>query len=243
MDPKFYQHYFELERDNWWFRVRRNILKDLLEKYTHPKAKIFDFGCGSGYTVNVLQKWGYDARGGDASPEAIAHGIHQGIKGIVPLENQKVPLPENSFDVVLTLDVIEHIKDESSIVEELKRLVAPGGKIIAFVPAYQWLWGVQDEVAHHYRRYTATSFAKLFGNNSNLEILRITYFNTFLFPPIAAVRLINRFLKPKNRNSDFDIQAGVLSPILYMIFNVESFLMRYLNFPFGVSIMIVAQKK
>ena len=88
--------------------------------------------------------------------------------------------------------------------------------MIITVPAYMWMWGIQDEVAHHFRRYTMSSILKLIKSFSGLSVLRKTYFNTFLFSPVATVRLVSKALNLKSRESDFDINNGFLNKILYM---------------------------
>ncbi len=245
MEKSFYKTYFEAEKNHWWFKVRRNIVLSLIEKYKIPKtAKIFDFGCGSGCTVGYLQKLGYDASGSDVSAEAIEFGLSRGIPDLSIAQRGEISPPEGGFDLILALDVIEHIQDDSGSIRIIeKALKTSGGKAIITVPAYQWLWGVQDDVAHHYRRYTAGSLAKVLNKNKNLEILRETYFNTFLFPPIAIVRVLSQWFNLKERESDFDINNQLLNNILYFIFNFERIILKHINFYFGVSILAIVRKK
>lgn len=243
MEQNFYNTYFELEKDNWWFKVRRNIIFWFLEKYNIGKNnKILDYGCGSGFLVGQLQNQGYDAHGVDISKEAIDFGISRGVKNLSPENGVNINFASNYFDVILAMDVIEHIKDDRLVLRELERLLKFGGYLIITVPAYQWMWGVQDEVAHHFRRYTIGSISKLVKNFPELPIVRKTYFNTFLFPPAALVRLVSRWFNIKNRESDFDINNNFFNSVFYLIFNTEAKLLKWLNFPFGVSILMVLRK-
>ncbi len=243
MDPNFYKSYFEMEDKHWWFRVRRNIVFSLINEHRLPEqAKIFDFGCGSGYLVRCLQNLRYNASGQDVSAEAIEFGRGRGIKNLQVAHGPEIGLLEGSFDLALVLDVIEHIKDDYEAIRRLEEVLKPGGMAILTVPAYQWLWGVQDDVSHHFRRYNIGQLTNLIKNNSGLNIVRKTYFNTFLFPPIAGLRLISRLFKFKSRESDFDINNRLMNRVLYQIFNLESRVLNYINFPFGTSILIVVQK-
>lgn len=245
MEKDFYKTYFELEKDNWWFRVRRNIIFGFFKEYNLGKEnKILDYGCGSGFLVGQFQDKGYDAYGVDTSKEAVDFGTNKGIRSLFQQNGINVNFTDNYFDVILAMDVIEHIEDDQLAVKELERLLKPGGYLIITVPAYQWLWGVQDEVAHHYRRYTKKSVLALVRNSgANLSVVRNTYFNTFLFGPVAVVRLLSRMFSLKSRESDFDLSSSSLNKILYGIFNLEAKLLKVTNFPFGVSILLVLKNE
>ena len=245
MDRSFYKTYFEVEKNHWWFRVRRNIIFSLLKKYGISKeARIFDFGCGSGYTTGFLQKLGFDVSGADISEEAIEFGKSRGIKNLITASKEgELEFPEGSFDCVLTLDVLEHIKDDVGAIKSIEKSLKPGGIAIITVPAYMWLWGVQDEVSNHYRRYNMKNLLKVINESSNFKIIKKSYFNTFLFPAIAFMRLISKIFGLKERESDFDINNKFLNNLFYLIFNLESKFLKFINFPFGVSILLVLKKK
>lgn len=243
MEKSYYKDYFRLEKNNWLFRVRRNLIYSLFEEYNIKSGmRVLDYGCGSGFIVGQLQTRGYDAWGTDISREAIEYGTSQGIKNLHSTDGIEVDFPDGSFDLILAMDVVEHIDDDKLVVEELKRLLRPGGRLIITVPAYQWMWGVQDEVSHHFRRYSMKSITQLVTNSSNLSILRKTYFNTFLFPAVALVRLASKWLNIKNRESDFDISDNFLNPVFYFIFNTEIKILKWSYYPFGVSILLILEK-
>lgn len=246
METNFYRDYFKLEKDNWWFKVRRNIVFSLFEKYlkvSPEKTRILDFGCGSGFLMGELQKRGYDASGVDTSAEAIDYGTRRGIRNLKIQQGDKIDFPDGRFDLVLALDVLEHIKNDIRAIQEIERVLKPGGWVIITVPAYMFLWGIQDEVSHHFRRYTRSALVTKIKSNSNLKIIKQSYFNTLLFPPIALIRLINRLLPKPKRESDFEIGSGFINSVFYCIFNLESSLLKYFNFPFGVSILLVLEKE
>lgn len=243
MRRDFYKTYFNLEKDNWWFRVRRNVIQGLLKKYAiNTDDKVLDYGCGSGFLVEQLQNQGHDAYGVDTSKEAIDFGVTKGIRNLFQQNGIKVNFPDNYFDVILAMDVIEHIEDDRSAIEEFERLLKPEGHLIITVPAYQWLWGVQDEVAHHFRRYTMSGLTDTINRSSNLKIVRKTYFNTFLFLPIAVVRILSKWFNLKERESDFDINSRFSNNIFYFIFNLEAYFLKFFSFSFGVSILLVLKK-
>lgn len=245
MDRSFYKNYFEVEKNHWLMKIRRSIVLDVLKKYgCKPKeTKILDFGCGSGYFVARLAERGYQSFGLDISAEAIEFGQRQGVKNIEVIDSHKINHPDDFFDAVILLDVVEHLEDESWAIKEVERVLVPGGVAVIMVPAFMFLWGVQDEVAHHYRRYTMPKLLEMTKKSSNLSVVQKTYFNTFLFAPIALVRLFSRWFNVKNRESDFDINNPILNKILFWIFNFERFLLHRFRFPFGVSILAVFKKE
>ena len=244
MEKNYYKDYFRLEKNNWLFRVRRNLIYSIFKEYNiNSGMRILDYGCGSGFIVGQLQARGYDVHGTDISGEAIEYGTSQGIRNLQTTSGIQVDFPDESFDLILAMDVVEHINEDNLVIKELERLLRPNGRIIITVPAYQWMWGVQDEVSHHFRRYSMNSITKLLSNFSNLSILRKTYFNTFLFPAVALVRLISKWFNIKNRESDFDISDNFLNPIFYFIFNTEIKILKWVRYPFGVSILIILEKK
>lgn len=246
MDRSFYKTYFEIEKSHWWFKTRRNIILSLLKKYSDDskgKTKLLDIGCGSGYLVRQLEELGFESYGLDVWPEAIEFGQKHEVKNLSVIRDDVINFPDNHFDFALALDLLEHLEDEINLIKEIQRTLKPHGLVIITVPAFQFLWGVQDEVSHHYRRYRLPHLVGLIKSSGNFEIIRKTYFNTFLFPPITLARLASQRFKIKNRESDFNINNRFLNKIFHSIFGLEAKFLSYLNFPFGVSCLVVARKK
>jgi len=242
MERNFYKNYFEIERNHWLMVGRRKIILDILKRDIAKPielTRILDFGCGSGFFISELSKIGYEAYGLDISAEAIQFGKRQGIDNLLVMDSHKIDYPDNYFDCVLLMDVIEHFEDESWALKEVERVLAPNGIAIVMTPAYKFLWGVQDEVSHHYRRYTMLELTRKIKDSTDLRILDKTYFNTLLFLPIAIIRLISRLFGIKKRVSDFDINNAFLNKTMSAIFTLERSLMKRVKFPFGVSILMI----
>lgn len=245
MERSFYKNYFQVEKNHWLMKGRREIVEDILASlnYKPNVTKILDFGCGSGYFVSKLAKQGYKSFGIDISSEAIQYGQRQDIYNIEVLDAHRLNFPNNHFQVVLMLDVLSHFEDETWALKEIQRVLVPGGVAIIMVPAFQFLWGIHDEIAHHFRRYTMPQLLERVRHASKLSIVRKTYFNTFLFLPIASVRLLTRWLKIRNRESDFEINNSFTDAIFSKIFSLECRLLQKINFSFGVSILLVLNKQ
>lgn len=246
MDLLPYKKYQEIESTHWWFVGRRKIIFDFLQRRSGTQKtplKIFDFGCNTGFLVGELQKKGYDVSGVDISETAIDYGQSQGVKNIAVYnpENfkpEKDMFPEVKFDVIFALDVIEHIENDSMALSLLKNKLNPQGCIVLMVPAFMFLWGFQDEVAHHFRRYT-TKTLKEVCIQSGFTIERMTYFNVFLFFPVVVAQMWRKMIPSKKEGSDFDVHNPMINKIFTWIFCCEAFLLRYVKFPFGVSLFAV----
>lgn len=235
-----YSNLYNWEISHWWYRVRREIVKNIFEKYFQKNdLKIFDVGCGTGALMKELKFYG-EVYGLDFSDKAIEFCRQRGEKNLILGSINKIPFEDNFFDVVISLDVLEHVEDDIGAISEIKRVLKKGGISIVFVPAFMFLWSKTDELSCHLRRYTLLNLKKKISGEG-LFILRSSYFNTFLFLPIFMVRLLVRLFKIKI-NNEIDMGSKFMNGVFYKIFHIESILLRYINFPFGVSIMVISKK-
>jgi len=244
MQKDFYTTYFEVEQSHWLMRGRRAIARDtLVRSGVRRGARVLDFGCGSGLVVASLEQAGYDSHGVDFSREAIDFGVEKGVRNLHVIAGEKLPFADSSFDAVVCMDVLEHLRDEQPALAEMRRVLKPGGVLVVMVPAYGWLWGRQDETAHHYRRYTLGRLGEVVRHGTLMPLEKRSYFNTLLFPLVALVRVGSWiFGFGARRESDFDLNHPILNMLFGAVFLLERALLRYLNLPFGVSILIVARK-
>lgn len=238
----YYDAYARVETEHWWFRVRREMIHNLIGKYTKSKdLTILDMGCGTGALLKELSRYGR-ASGVDFSDRAVEFCKSRGIADVQQARAESLPFPDKVFDVVLALDVIEHIEDDKAALKELERVTKTGGIIIIFVPAFMFLWGITDEASNHFRRYTKQELIRKV-EDTGAEVVRASYFNTFLFLPILLVRWGSRFMpKAKRPEHEVSLPSGIMNKIFYSIFKLESMIFRYSNFPFGVSLAVIAKK-
>ena len=246
MDESFAKQYHELEENHWWFRGRRKILQSLLEPIGwEPQMRVLEIGIGSGANLYSLYPEQIDLYGIEPFEENLKLAQNRGPVPVVLGTAEQLPseLDGLRFDVIAMFDVLEHIEDDRSALESLRGRLVPGGKLALTVPAFQWMWGQQDEVSHHHRRYTLSGLKQKL-DECGFEISDSTYFNTLLFPPIALWRILNR-LRPAGEGAsetDFKYSIGFLDRLLFRVFSLESSILKKIRFPFGVSIFVLAQR-
>jgi SAM-dependent methyltransferase len=245
MEKEIYKQIHRIEETHWWYVARRKIIFDwinmLLVRYKDPR--ILDVGCGTGYNLNLLKNIGCSEPVGlDISLDALNYCHSRNLTQLICGDSVYLPFKHGSFDVILALDLIEHLDDDLRALSEFHRLLSVNGKLVLFTPAFNFLWGKQDEVGHHRRRYTTSDLNNKISN-IGLSIIKISYTNTFLFPLIFGGRLVLRFfpLKPK-LISENDLSPQWANGTLTAIFQAEKGFLRRINFPFGVSILCIAEK-
>lgn len=183
------------------------------------------------------------AYGVDVDHEAVGYCLERGLEVVVQAAGEHLPFPDESVDVATMLDVLEHIADERATLAEVTRVIRPGGHLVVSVPAYRFLWGAQDDVSMHQRRYSAGLLRQRI-EAAGLVVRRLTFFNTLLFAPIAGIRLTRRLIPAlRSEKSDFNFPSpGPLNRTLTRVFGLESGLVARTNLPFGVSILCLAQR-
>ena len=249
MKSDFYEEYFHHENTHWWFRWRFDLIGDVVASLTNGKSdvKILDAGCGTGQMTKLLEGYG-DAVGLDLAPEAINYAKIRGVKNLVQGSITEPPFEPGSFDLVVSLDVIEHVDNDMQILAGLRDIVRPGGHLVVTVPAFQSLWSEHDEINHHKRRYRVPQLRHLV-QEAGFEVTRITYCNTALYLPVLALRkgksLLRRFRDTSatpDPESDLVFYPRLVNEALYRVMRLENRIMRGRNLPFGVSILVVAQR-
>ncbi len=243
MQHHTYSIMYRVEESHWWFVGRRRILSSFVERIVksldQTQPRILDVGCGTGANLEMLSRFG-SAEGVDVSAEALEFCEARGLRNVRQGEAEHLPYEDSSFDLVTGLDVVEHLDDDLAGLKEMRRALRPDGRALLFVPAFMFLWGVQDDISNHRRRYTLAGLKDVVSR-AGFEVERATYANITFFLPILVGRLLMRLTgyRPASENN---LTVGFLNGVLGSIFGVEAPLLRYLNFPFGVSIICVARR-
>jgi len=241
MNLDLYERMFSYEEGNWWYKGRRELITDMIRR-VHPASskaalRILDVGCGTGLNSKSFERFGH-VSGLDMSEEALKFCKLRGRTDLIRGSADSLPVKDGTIDIVCALDVLEHIEDDFSAMQELNRVLKPGGFLVLTVPAFMFLWSSHDEVLHHKRRYTRKNLLQNL-KISGFTINKSTYWNFFLFPAVASIRLIR---KKKSATVVRDDIAD-LHNFLIIILALENKLIRLgISFPVGVSIFCICKK-
>lgn len=239
MDRVVYDRMAAHDSTHWWYRARRDILRDYLTRYgaLPADARILEIGCGTGHNLPMLSRFGtVEAIEIDPAARAIASQRLGRPVGDAPLP--ELPgVARGAYDLVAVLDVVEHIADDVAALTAMRTLLRSGGKILIAVPAHQWLWSAHDVVNHHHRRYSkATLRAAIVA--AGLRPVKLRWFNSLLFPLAATARIVGR-LRGKD-DSDDSPPAKPLNALFERVFRLERHLVGRVPMTPGVSLVTLA---
>ena len=242
MHEALYPQMRELEDRHWWFTGRRRIVADVIRRLDLPaRARILDAGCGTGGNLPMLANFG-DVTGAEFDAEAadLAHarGVCEVVRAGLPDE---MPFAPRQFQLISLLDVLEHIDDDCASLQTLADLLTPGGHLLITVPAFPFLWGPHDETHHHKRRYHAAGLHTQIAE-AGLNVQWLSYYNSSLFPAVAAVRLLHRLLPAGEVGGELALPPASINAMLESLFAAERHLLGRVGLPFGVSLIAVARK-
>lgn len=242
MDAATYAVEAEIEKTHWWFVGRRRLFaREIARLNLRPDAKILDIGTSTGTNLRMLRELGFtNVTGLDASDEAIRFCREKGLGFVQKGDVTALPFADASFDLVLATDIIEHVDDDAQALKEIRRVARPGGFVLITVPAFRSLWGTQDDVAHHKRRYRKPELTGRIAQ-AGLSAQRVYHFNFLLFVPIWLARQIIRMARI-SLASENDVNAPGLNGVLTAVFEVDCRLSAVIRPPFGVSILTLAER-
>ena len=237
---------YDIESTYWWFRGKHFLIEMFLSDHLDDDRsnKTLDIGAGTGSTLELLRRYG-TAYGVEFSTVAIHLLKQRGLNSLVQSDaEESIPFKNDTFSTVTCLDVLEHLENDSGLLTEMVRVCKPGGIILVTVPAMPFLWSRHDKALHHKRRYTEKQLLNRIAP-LNCTVKRSSYYNAFLFLPIALVRTFKSFMTTGERKAESDFFMPLpkwLNGMLHFLFVAELKCLRIVSIPFGLSIVTVIQK-
>jgi len=239
MDPAYVAVHMEEDRSHWWFRGRLAVILATLRRALPPRrVRLLELGCGTGNVLAALSQFG-EAVGMEAHGDLIAAARAAGLDVRAGHLPDDLGVPPGWAEVVLLLDVIEHVDDDVATLSAARAGVGEGGLLVVTVPAYRWLWSGHDEILGHRRRYTAAEL-RAAVERAGFRVVRVSYFNTLLFPLLVAVRTWKRLRG--DRGHDLRRPAAPLNWLLERIFAFERHLVARVPLPFGASLLLIGRR-
>ncbi len=228
------------EAHHWWFVGRRVLFSQIIERLGLSRnAAVLDVGTSTGTNLRMLRAMGFvDVTGLDQSEEAIRFCAEKGLGRVQRGDVCSLPFSDNSFDLVLATDVLEHVSADTVAMAEVRRVVRPQGYVLLTVPTFPLLWGLQDNVAHHLRRYRLRELLEKL-KAAGLQPRNYFYFNYLLFVPILVARQLIRLLRIRV-SSEGELNPTWLNHLLLAVFMIDIKTAGWLRPPFGVSGLVVA---
>lgn len=229
----------DAERNHWWFNGRRSIIEYVFwNKNNNKKTKVLSVGSSTGAELEHISRFA-SVVGIDIDKHAVEYCKQRNLN-VIHDDILSSNLPSESFDIVVAMDVLEHIEDDKNALRIMCQLLKPGGKLLITVPACPFLWSKFDEIDHHphYRRYTYLSLKTLLKEQKNIKIKFLSYYNFFLFPLMFIVRKIDWLV-----DTELSKPPVFINYLLTKIFSFERYFLHWGIFPIGGSLMATCYKK
>jgi SAM-dependent methyltransferase len=238
MERIVYDRMAELDELHWWYRARRDVLRELIKRRIRlpADARILEVGCGTGHNFQMLRTFGrLDAVELDSAARAIASRRlgHAVMDSPLP---QLTGVEMHAYDLIAMLDVLEHLDEDRAALVSLAARLKPAGRILITVPAHPWMWSAHDEVNHHKRRYTRRTLAAAVSD-AGLKLETMRWFNSLLFPLAAAARLAGRITG--REDSDDKLPPAPVNLLFEKIFGLERYAIGRVPLPPGVSLAAI----
>jgi 2-polyprenyl-3-methyl-5-hydroxy-6-metoxy-1,4-benzoquinol methylase len=232
--------------EGFWLDARAIAVGGLLRDASI--SRIWDVGAGSGAMAKRLGSYGVEVVSVEPLPEGAREIGRMGAE-VFCGTLQDLVLPAACLPAVGMFDVLEHLEDPSSLLDEVARLLAPGGTLVVTVPAYQWLWSAEDEALGHFRRYSAKTLRGLLVRNQ-FTVRSVRYCFASLVPAAALMRTLPyRLGRRRTQDEILSSISSCLKPgvgannLAQHVLAIEARASRRVPLPFGLTVLAHAQSQ
>lgn len=232
------------EATHFWFRGFREFVIPVIREVSAGRhdLRIVDCGCGTGNNLKMLGAFG-GAVGFDLD-EGGVRMTHASGGRVVRANAAQIPFASGVFDLATSFDVMQCLEPDAAVVQEMARVVRPGGAVVVTMAALEILRGDHSVSWQEVRRYTP-AMAKALFEQAGLRVERVSFLFGTLFPLMLTVRLVQRALRPfrgHRHDTDIAVPPAPVNAVLTAIVTAEARAARYVPFPFGSSLLVIAKK-
>ena len=246
-DSNYFPELYRLEKNNFWFQYRNRLILWAMETNFPCMSNVLEIGCGTGFVLSEIRSRypHLKSYGSDLYLEGLKFARAR-VSDAVFYQMDACRMPfEDEFDLILALDILEHIQDDGKALDEIYRSLKTGGGLIVTVPQHRWLWSRQDEKAFHARRYAKQELMQKLSDSGFL-LVYATSFITLLLPVMILSRLYAQLAL--SRQKEYDPlrelrMSPALSRILGLVCAAEEHIVKTGIFlPVGGSLLCIARK-
>lgn len=239
MQADYAQAYRDLYYKHWWWRSREDLIVETLRALglSGRRSTILDVGCGDGLFFDRLSEFGV-VEGVEPDVSLLhAEGPHRQSIHAVPFDDAF--RPDRTYDVILMLDVLEHLRDPEGALKHALTLLAPGGTFVATLPAFNALWTSHDVINQHVTRYNRATFGRL-AREAGLRVDTARYFFHWVAAVKLAAHVAERAMPGKSAAPRLPrVPPPAINQLLYKVTRLEQGLLRRVALPFGSSLLVV----
>jgi len=231
----------ETEKNYWWFILKRELITYFIQSLIEKGSSVLEIGCGGGRLSSEIQQLGYKVISTDYEPSAVQYTQYKGImNSFISNCGEGIPISNESIDLVVMTDVLEHIQNHTLTINECNRILKKGGYILITVPAHPCLFSSWDRWNRHFRRYTKKQLKHL-AEISHLKIRKLTFWN---IPglPFAILRKIKDFFNPLQEYEGFPPVPFFIEIPLKKIVSAENKWVHRFSLPLGLSLICIFEK-
>lgn len=240
MERSYAERYRDLFERHWWWRARERVILAELDR-RRPRggwSYALDVGCGDGLFLPALLRYAQEVEGiepdaGIVSPETLTGGrVH-----VRPFD--ATFRPEHAYDLVLFLDVLEHLDEAPAAIAHTAALMEAGGTLLVTVPAHRHLWTTHDELNLHVTRFTRQELETLLRTHFDLVTSR--YFFRWVHPVKLAQRAIETLRRPEPAPPT--LPPAPINRALFWLSRAEEALLGRVPLALGSSLLAVATRR
>jgi SAM-dependent methyltransferase len=228
---------------------RDHAINELKRTLGTRPVSIMEVGCSAGHLLADMRRSLPEATliGGDYTLGTLVQlGEKMPDIPLVRFNLADSPLPSDTYDAIVLLNVLEHIENDVAATKHIARMLKPGGVAVIEVPAGPELFDDYDRQLQHFRRYTLPGLCKVI-EGAGLKVERRNYFGALIYPAFYLAKKLSQSNPKPAQEREQHVTSAIsatsrLNPIGHAIMALEEAMSRAIEFPRGIRCTVTARK-